>query len=299
MLRTLAADLIPTTNMMLEGLLSEIKSAVPKGKQKAGTNAEKLAWLSHLSQLLRAHMSSGRRDCRGPADRSSLIQSGVPLEHRDFTKRRRPDTRWRNVHLSRWRIRGGLGDESDEARRLAAQWAAFSDADRDAAISALDAEGVDGDVDVDVASAANGCEVCGGDGDGPDDWFDMGDQEWPVRPDVLHEFLQKHPAHRSHGVPGIANKACAVRDAERGFLVVSDVAKDDVVYVHRHPCVELHPGLCATRDRAIYDDALKLAKNLETTLDKRFLHRYFCVMGDDVEALRLQGCLWGCLFKWT
>ncbi len=122
---------------------SEIKAAVPKGKQRGGANAEKLGWLAFVSQLLRAHRARGRRDCRADADRSTLLEAKVPLEHQCFTNRRRPDLRWRNAQLAIWRRGSGPGDdEQEELARLTAQWAGFSDAERMAALAAVEAREV-------------------------------------------------------------------------------------------------------------------------------------------------------------
>ncbi len=176
------------------------------------------------------------------------------------------------------RLRETAGDEQVEMARLAALWSNFSEAERVAEISTLDAESIGIDPAPGAAAPDNdNVERNDGDADaGAPEWFDFADDEWPVRPDVIHRFLHNHTCHRSQGTAGIARKASFIREAERGILVVTDNTPDSAVYVHRHPCTELHPGLCATRDSEIYERALLLVANLMAALDTRFLHRYFC-----------------------
>ena len=49
---------------------------------------------------------------------------------------------------------------------------------------------------------------------------------------------------------------------------------DDRVFEHRFACTELHPGLCAFADAAVYDDVLELVGSLKACLDRSMLHRY-------------------------
>ena len=74
----LARTLLKSTNMHLEGLLSEVKASVPKGKR--ARHAEKLAYTSHLSRLLKQHLAHGREDCRGEDRRRTLLSRGAPVE---------------------------------------------------------------------------------------------------------------------------------------------------------------------------------------------------------------------------
>ena len=63
-LRTwLARTLLKSTNMHMEGLLSEVKAAEPKAKRSP--HADRLAYLSHLSRLIKQHLARGRLDYRG------------------------------------------------------------------------------------------------------------------------------------------------------------------------------------------------------------------------------------------
>ena len=46
-----------TTKMHVEGLLSEVRAALPKSKQ--APNSEKLAYLGYLSQVMKDHLAAG------------------------------------------------------------------------------------------------------------------------------------------------------------------------------------------------------------------------------------------------
>ena len=141
MFQRVAYHYYKTTNMHLEQLLSEIKTAVPLGKKSA--NAEKEAFLAHLKMIIKHHVRIGRRDIRSPVSRASLIDSGVLLEHQPVPTWTRKDVRWRNVQLVQW---GALhpdasaAEVSVETARLCTLWAAMQIDERDAAIAALDAE---------------------------------------------------------------------------------------------------------------------------------------------------------------
>eukprot|EP00959_Pyramimonas_sp_CCMP1952_P064157 1340229-Pyramimonas_sp.AAC.1 len=70
--------------------------------------------------------------------------------------------------------------------------------------------------------------------------------------------------------PGFANKARLARRfaLDQGALLVEDASDipDERVYHHRHSCSELHPGLCARDDGAVYSDTLLFAKSMEACL---------------------------------
>jgi len=280
--------------MSLEGLLAQIKSAVPKGKSKSYCNAERLAWLSYLGQLLRDHVGVGRADCRPEEDRHVMLESGVPLEHiARASSCQRVDRTWFWSQLAAWKAahpEGTQGQLRAEMGRLTEQWAGFSGLERGIAVSGLANRANDG-----IAPAAAMDTECVAEPVQEVDLWDMGDARFPLRPAVLLDFLHHHSSTRSAHVPGIANKARAVRLSERGKLVVEDqgTIPDTKVYSHRHPCSELHPGLCAAHDRMVYSNARALAANLEVVLNDTFKHRFFSFSNGeaDDEVVRLRRIL--------
>jgi hypothetical protein len=276
----LAYDLAPATNMMLEGFLSEIKASIPKSGKRA-PNAEKVAWLSHLSLLMKQHIAAGRHDSRGQEPRSTLIERGTPLEHQHVGLPARPFTRWRNITLARWKCQNPSASPAEvqlELERLSAMWSnEFTEAQRLAAISALDVTAAMFELPEDHPDdRADDDDAMGDDPMLVSDWWDGGDSSWPLRPDLLLDFLHGHSSSGSTGVAGIAAKASRVRDTERHTLIVKDEhdISDDKMYSHRHSCSELHPGLCAHRDGDVYTDSLALAANMERALDDRFKHSF-------------------------
>lgn len=103
LLQRLAQKLLKSTNMQLEGLLSEYRAAVPTAKQ--APSLERVAYLGHLSQLMKQHVKAGRDDSRGELSRSELIKHGVPLEKAPSAKeasQTRPDVTWRNKRMNAW-----------------------------------------------------------------------------------------------------------------------------------------------------------------------------------------------------
>jgi hypothetical protein len=138
----------------------------------------------------------------------------------------------------------------------------------------------------------------GGDDEGGDDAGDeageadewcAGDEELPVREDVLLSFI--HAQEQSgRGNDGIANKASRLRKAFLDDLFVKD--NNDIptgkTYTHRHSCRELHPGLCC--QDACYKDALLLAKSLERCLAEKHLGRFFKIIrvGEDFSLSQLE-----------
>ena len=269
-----------STNMHLEGLLSEVKASVPKGKR--ARHAEKLAYTSHLARLLKQHIARGREDCRGEDRRRTLLSRGAPVEGLNRPGANRPDIRWRNFKLAQWKLQhrdasaAALAQQTSELHR---QWREYSDDERTAALLAADAAMPASEDDLPVEET--------GPEEHPDMW-DCGDRAWPLRADVLGTFIHTHPAHVTKGVPGVARKAGLIRNAEQDHLVIRE--KGDVpadrVYTHRHSCGEAHPGLCALQDREVYADTIKLAKNLERCLDSTFHHRFFCIVAPDLAAQR-------------
>jgi hypothetical protein len=114
------------------------------------------------------------------------------------------------------------------------------------------------------------------------DLFKLGDQRWPVRVDVVSQFLQSD----GNGVPGVAAKAHRLRKLAAKRLIVKDGGDipETRVFSHQQCCGEAHPGLCADRDQNIYVEALALAKNFERCLHKELLHNVFMLIEDSDEG---------------
>jgi hypothetical protein len=203
--------------MQLENLLSEIKASVPKGKQTA--YGEKTAYLSHLSQLMKQHLHRGRRDLRGCLRQDELLAMGVPLDRRTQSGVKRPDTAWRNRQLHEWKLQHPGATSEEEARHVrlfGEMFAAFSDEERAAAIGSLpeivtDVAEQDYSPQSDVIDRAFDIDI-----------FDLGNDEWPMRDEILASFVHGHSGHDAAGIAGIANKAASIRREESGALIILD-----------------------------------------------------------------------------
>ncbi len=122
-----------------------------------------------------------------------------------------------------------------------------------------------------------------------DSLWQCGDQEWPLREDVLDGFLDAHPAISSHATSygGYCRKASLVRvhDVEHdsdSFLVKDrDEIPSQKTYSHRFSCSERHQGLCATAHRDIYPQALLFARNLEACLQEPLLYNFILLQAMD------------------
>jgi len=278
---------IKATNMGLEGELSELRAAVPYGKRCP--NAEKLCYLSHLASLMKDHANSGRQDTRGQLDRASLMQLGVPVEARPPQTRSRPDVAWRNTRAWKWRKDHPNATSTEfaaEHARLQKQWSDWGPGDRQQAVSEL----MECDFDAgDCEGEAAGSDVVGPGGLAADmdvdsdvgDPFNLGCSKWPLRPNLMTGFLHSRTVI-GQGMGGVAAKASRLRKAAAEQLLIRDEGDipDNKRFDHRQCCLEAHPGLCATTDRAVYTQVLDLATSFERCLDGSLLHRFIKVVND-------------------
>ena len=112
LLRTIARQ-AATTNMRLEGLLSEIKAAIPR-RSSRGVHSEKQLHMGLISQLMKQHLGDGKDDVRAVTLRE-LVKGNVPVDVKAPAPRyQRPDTSWVMQRWHRWRVdhRDASADES-------------------------------------------------------------------------------------------------------------------------------------------------------------------------------------------
>jgi hypothetical protein len=64
--------------MRLEGVLSEMRAAVPKGK--SCVTAERVAHLAYLQQVLKSHLAQGFQDPRKESTAEEMLKENVPVE---------------------------------------------------------------------------------------------------------------------------------------------------------------------------------------------------------------------------
>jgi hypothetical protein len=109
----------------------------------------------------------------------------------------------------------------------------------------------------------------------------LGDDEWPVSRRVLGGFLNEHGPENKDGV------AARMQDARwklRELLLAKEeeAIPQSATFTHKSSCCELHPGLCITRDSAIYDSAVHMAARMESFFTDDGLAGYFAVLDESI-----------------
>ena len=280
LLLQLRHHLVKSTNMELECLLSRVKSSVPYSKR--APLSEKIVYNSFLNELMRDHIMRGRADSRGQERRTTLLQRGVPLRQIPKVRATRIDGRWRFVMFNRWKALhpcASREDEAQEFRAIVARWASMPDAERADEISRLpvqwhvpECESVELVDEESVPPEGFAAEHVGQ--DDINEIFDFGDNNWPVRAEVVGSFLEQELGQASEA--GVARKSFEARRKAVSGMIVYDQADipDSRRYSIRRSCSEMHPGICAWADRDIYWSALKLARNFEVCFGQEKLHRF-------------------------
>ncbi len=108
---------------------------------------------------------------------------------------------------------------------------------------------------------------------GESEWA-LGDDEWPVSRRVLESFLTEHGPDRTDGV---AKRMQHVRWQLRDLLLAKEegAIPQSASFTHKSSCCELHPGLCITRDSAIFDIAVLMASHMESFFTDDGLGSFF------------------------
>lgn len=110
LIRTLG-DYGDATNMNLEGLLSQMKAAIPTARKRGGRSAEKQAYAGLLTQLMSRHLGDGKQDSRD-TDKDSLqkLASLGVMQRASAPAWGRGDVSFRN-----WRRRHPQASEGEKA----------------------------------------------------------------------------------------------------------------------------------------------------------------------------------------
>eukprot|EP00974_Lingulodinium_polyedra_P044237 4244829-Lingulodinium_polyedra.AAC.1 len=81
-----SAEHAPTTNIALENLIAQVKSAAPGGLRHK-PSAERIGHLGFLTQSMSRHLKAGLADLRGKANMKRLLREGVPVRAAQKRKR--------------------------------------------------------------------------------------------------------------------------------------------------------------------------------------------------------------------
>ena len=260
------------TNMGLEGLLGSMKAAPP-----GSNNAEKFAYVGHLTQLMHRHLAKGRPDFRRTSF-NDMRKAGVPLDIPRSEGRRvrasRPDARYVMKRLHRFlqaNPQCTLADCEAEQRRLYQERSCIGGIEQHKFVATLQEDaGVGAEMMEQVdPPALEGVFL------GPS--WDAGDESLPVSEPALNLLKESCPAA---GSDGIANKMQRLRWDSRARLVMKDssLIQESDVFPQRLSCWQKHPGLCLKKDAAIYEVVLQLAALLEAFFVESYLHQFFRIL---------------------
>lgn len=195
----------------------------------------------------------------------------------------RPDVRWRNLAFTAWRASQPQPCDSaakaNKLTELSQQWRDMDQGQRAEALRQFDSNsGSRPAPDQDGASDDDdddGEAVCSA--DNYESWH-YGNDDFAVSPHELQQFLDA----RSPGI-GVANRMQKIRFDGRGQAFVADDARIPASrsFSRRLACHEAHPGLCATEDSAVYQQALTIASSLERFFVAALLNAFCLLQGVD------------------
>ncbi len=247
-----------TTNMLLEGLLAQIKASVPQTRKNGSPLAEKLSYLGLLSQVLHSHIDKGHRDPRSSKPDIQTLQTMGLLDRAGCRgQSKRPDIACRNRRRSRH-------VDSDGAAQPVEMRAAAT-----------------------VPPAGIMCEAGGAAQLAELAEWPVGSADWPVAPDCLEQFLQSEGSRH-----GVAGKMPGLRLASSSAVLVEDqgLISPTKKFERRFSCTQAHPGLCRSKHAAVFPEALKLARHIEHCFTATDLGHYFlfhCPVQDALGPLPL------------
>ena len=93
--------------------------------------------------------------------------------------------------------------------------------------------------------------------------FSFGNKTWPILPTILEAELA---SRGSHNVKKIANDI--VNDPRNDPFVKEDLSLIKENLLGMKCCLDLHPGLCATRHKQYFEFAVSLSKSLATAVSR-------------------------------
>ncbi|CAK0838618.1 unnamed protein product [Prorocentrum cordatum] len=123
--------------------------------------------------------------------------------------------------------------------------------------------------------------------------LDVGDETWPLAEARFEQHLRAVSGASSGGaparVPGVTQCAKKIRPELRETLLVEGPADENATPVPMGPvavrdqCFRLHPGLCQTRDKEVYAQALAAASGLRAFVKGMSSGQLIRIIGGDVE----------------
>jgi hypothetical protein len=192
-----------------------------------------------------------------------MESAGLPVVSKTSSCKRRGPAATRQPSGRSWvnrrvhealRVHGDASMMSDLTKTYWQRWHSMSSSEQQAAL-----------VEFGRPAAPLIGHVADGGGDGaplpvppPTPMFYCGDgDQWPVSPTVVSDFVGQST--------GFCNAAWSLRKEEAEKLVVRDDGRlhGDKMFHRRAACNDVHPGLCALEDSAVYTESCRLASHLE------------------------------------
>ena len=273
----------PRTNMGHEGLLAEIKAACRP--LKGLPTIENFSYAAKNTQVWKQFVARGGSN-PWVETKDTLQRAGVQLETQVTAKGSpRPHLMWFNVQMRNARQQHAADfTEKGTRKALSKKWAAMTAKERMQAVATT----VIGEEDAGLARGRQYVErakprlskaVLSVDRFMFPEWL-YTNGRLPLDPAIVTSFLG-HDA----GNIGIVEKGQKFRWEARRSIHLADTGHihPETNLCRRLSCQERHPGLCCSRDAAIYSECLVVAANIERFVTSDTVHRFMMLTSADFE----------------
>ena len=244
---------MPTTNISLEGLLSEFKAAC--GYSAKMPQADLVTHLGMLTQIQQRHLKSKLPDARSKLQPTDFAKLGIPVAVTKSKSKQgtpRPHIKFANSEVARLKREAVVVEDFTVARREAtAEWKGMSIEERQRFLERDAEDGGDEEVEGDEVAETAWRSVLGSGG------------RWPLAPEHLEAAVSAVDGY------GIQKRMCKLRwDRRQDVYVSSRNIVPEGALETILPCGQAHRGLCLTRDKRLFAEAVSVAIALGQTFAK-------------------------------
>ena len=274
------------TNMARENLLAFFKTS-GRLLNCSKPCIERYTYAAELAALMKKHVDRGFPNPLKET-RTELLAAGVPVKaaYTGKSKRRdllqRPDVRWRNIMMHRWR-RENPADKDDkesvaaQTRIFIQRWQNMTEVEKRVAMHEVQSEKLAAEATcLEKEEEEDRQEVwCGHNG------------TWPISSEALKAIMGDQPRQGKYRT--VSRRRWQARDSLLAHKLL-DFPEGKVN--HKYACWEVHPGLCRFADSDVYTRALQFAKDIEHYFIREYEGQYFrfrlvVVSGEDEDFLRV------------
>ena len=277
-----AAEHTPTTNIALENLIAQVRSAAPGGL-KHKPSAERVGHLGFITQSMSRHLKAGLADWRGKVKLKQLLHEGVPVRAVHKRKARERGTprlhfAWVNQQMTKWHACNTKATPQTAAcarRNFHAEWKAKPEQEKiECRAELLQSKSRPKPEDTeDTLTMVSS----------PSHWQSIiGDARWPVRRENVKDFVRTSSGTLQEE-PGFVSTFRKVRQSTKARWLIRNSGRipDKETIRWRMTCCTAHFGLCVTRDADIFRDAYKLGSFIERFFVNAMVGDAFALSGDD------------------